>query len=275
MTLYINKIPVNIHMFSSGECHPTLVAETASEVQLYAELFDANAVMSLLLVVDALRRKDPNVIIRLTLPYFPYARQDRVCNEGEAFGVEVMAGLINNLDCQTVTIFDPHSDVTTERVKNVVVKTLGDLFLNTSMPAEVMTKDYVLVSPDAGALDKVSTLAQGLRMKGYGQQMLQTSKKRDTKTGRILYSTVEEEVEHKDYLIVDDICDGGSTFISLAKVLHEKGAKSVALYVTHGIFSQGLDVLKQTLSHVYCHHRVGATDYVDDFLTIVNPNPHK
>jgi len=70
----------------------------------------------------------------------------------------------------------------------------------------------------------------------------------------------------KNLVIVDDICDGGRTFIELARVLKEKGANKVALYVTHGIFSQGLDVLKEHIDHVYCVHAFNAER--SDFLTI-------
>ena len=49
--------------------------------------------------------------IELVIPYFPYARQDRVCIEGEALGAAVMANFINNLDFAKVTIWDAHSEV--------------------------------------------------------------------------------------------------------------------------------------------------------------------
>jgi ribose-phosphate pyrophosphokinase len=43
-------------------------------------------------------------------------------------------------------------------------------------------------------------------------------------------------------LIVDDICDGGATFVALARKLREAGAIEVSLFVTHGIFSKGKDL---------------------------------
>jgi ribose-phosphate pyrophosphokinase len=47
----------------------------------------------------------------------------------------------------------------------------------------------------------------------------------------------------RDFLIVDDICDGGRTFIELAKVLRPLTSGQVKLYVTHGIFSAGFEAL--------------------------------
>jgi ribose-phosphate pyrophosphokinase len=53
-------------------------------------------------------------------------------------------------------------------------------------------------------------------------------------------------------LIVDDICDGGATFIGIADAIHEKDPDAdVRLYVTHGIFSKGIDVFKGKLNHIY------------------------
>jgi ribose-phosphate pyrophosphokinase len=60
-----------------------------------------------------------------------------------------------------------------------------------------------------------------------------------------------EHVRDHNFLIVDDICDGGRTFIELAKVLRPLTNGSIFLYVTHGIFSQGLDVFKGVIDHIY------------------------
>lgn len=51
-------------------------------------------------------------------------------------------------------------------------------------------------------------------------------------------------------LIVDDICDGGGTFIGLAEELKRKNAGKIYLAVSHGIFSKGIDKL-DFLAHVY------------------------
>ena len=52
-------------------------------------------------------------------------------------------------------------------------------------------------------------------------------------------------------MIVDDTCDGGRTFIELAKVLRARNAGKIELYVTHGIFSKGL---KELSEHFDCIH---------------------
>ena len=50
----------------------------------------------------------------------------------------------------------------------------------------------------------------------------------------------------KKVLIVDDICDRGGTFIGLTKILKQMGCSSVGLYTTHGIYSGGVDIIKDS-----------------------------
>ena len=70
---------------------------------------------------------------------------------------------------------------------------------------------------------------------------------------------------------IDDICDGGQTFISLAQSLKKQGAAEIFLYVTHGIFSKGLDQLKTCIQHIYCYHLVGhhLDSHHPSFITIL------
>ena len=71
-------------------------------------------------------------------------------------------------------------------------------------------------------------------------------KVRDQLTGNIVRYKIVGEPVGKNVLIIDDICDGGMTFKLLAKDLLAAGAKSVVLFVTHGLFSKGLQTLKDS-----------------------------
>ena len=66
---------------------------------------------------------------------------------------------------------------------------------------------------------------------------------RDTATGNIIRTDISvQDFKGANLMIVDDICDGGRTFIELAKVLRERNAGKIELFITHGIFSKGVDV---------------------------------
>lgn len=204
-----------------------------------AQIVDSDGVMQLLMVKDAIDRMvGPSSRKGLLLPYVPYARQDRVCNQGEALSIKVMADLINSMGFDEVVIYDPHSNVTTALIKNCTAISLSD-FANLSLRFRNISHDKTFVAPDFGATKKVEKLAEFLGRK----EVIQGIKRRDLKTGKLSGFAFEGDVEGKDFLIVDDICDGGGTFVGLTKVLKDAGANSVSLFVTHGIFSKGIQVL--------------------------------
>lgn len=85
-----------VMVFSGGEVGVRVGLEHRDRpARIEARLRSANDVLELLSVWDALKRGRGVSDVELWVPYFPYARQDRVCAEGEALGASVMAGLIN------------------------------------------------------------------------------------------------------------------------------------------------------------------------------------
>ena len=111
------------------------------------------------------------------------------------------------------------------------------------------TGNRVVICPDAGAEKRIQKL---------GLPYVMATKVRDAKTGNIIATRLFDEDEQgvsrvagKDTIIVDDICEGGRTFIELAKVLKAHGAATVALYVTHGIFSKGHQCFRGLIEDIY------------------------
>ncbi len=198
--------------------------------------------MELAMVADALRRFD-NVKIGVFLPYLPYARQDRVCDTGEAFSLQVFCKLLNSLNFDKVTICDPHSDVGPALINNVKVISQFDIinkwldFINVCNNPKV-----TFVSPDAGSNKKTSILA------GFFQKpnFVRADKLRDLTNGNIKETIVYcDDFKGQDVVCADDIIDGGRTFIELAKVCKAKNCGKFILYATHGIFSKGVETLYQ------------------------------
>jgi ribose-phosphate pyrophosphokinase len=180
------------------------------------------------LAVDALHRMDVT-IDTLIIPYFPAARQDRVMIPGEPLSVKVYADIINGLGFRKVIVFDAHSEVTLA----------------------------VLISPDGGALKKIYKVSEFLG----GKEVIECSKSRDVKTGKLTGAKVyADDLNGKACLIVDDICDGGGTFIGLAEALKAKNAGELFLAVSHGLFSKGFEELK-------CFEKVFTTD---SFMDVEN-----
>lgn len=269
MTILVEGSEIKRFNFSAGECYVQLPSSyLPSIVNLYAKLNCSDDIMSLLLIVDAIRRHNSKSQINLTIPYFPYARQDRVCNLGESLSVKVMADLINSLNCQSVTICDPHSDVTPALINNCTIKSLEEIVINSALFNFIESHNLCLVSPDAGAEKKILKLNKSLAAAGINTELICATKVRNVSNGEITSVKFFGYVADKKLIILDDICDGGKTFVELAKKLLQGGAKEVYLYVTHGIFSKGFEELKKYFKHIYCYHLLNEANN-DEILTII------
>lgn len=187
--------------------------------------------------------------IKLALPYVPYGRQDRATTKKDAFSLRTYCSLLNSLNFDRVTIVDPHSDVTTALINWVrVINQVDIINLFEAFRQRILQGNIYLCSPDAGSNKKTMEVAKYFDH----NRFIRADKIRDVSTGQIKETIVYGDVEGYDVCIVDDICDGGATFIALAKGLKTKGAKKVILYVTHGIFSKGTEhLLSQGIDEIY------------------------
>jgi ribose-phosphate pyrophosphokinase len=220
------------------------------EVTITHRVNSSSDLMKVILANDALQRIG-HERIHLYIPYLPYARQDRVMVKGEPLSIKVFTKLINACEFRSVTVLDPHSEVGTALLDRVKIQTNRELVDTTfvSLYAHGINKDEIaVISPDAGAYKKIYKTCESINYKG---QIVLCNKVRDLGTGEIISLTVDGTVENKVCVIIDDICDGGRTFIELATQLRNRGAKSVILIVTHGIFSYGVEPLQPVIDHVY------------------------
>lgn len=252
---------VDSFQFPGGEIQVRIenyVEKFAPYTTIKAYLYSSDDIMTLLLTVDALRRRLSKTRINLIIPYFPYARQDRVCSLGEAFSLEVMANLINGLNAQEVVVYDPHSPKVGDLIKNYQEITLMELLKeeetipNLFREAEA-GQNGILVCPDKGAQSRFRLVEQLLRHTYFGVPFV-FNKRRDPKTGKIQGLELEPVdtrwIDDHPLWIFDDICDGGATFKMI--VDYFGGQFKVNLVVTHGIFSN-FENLK-VFNHVYCVH---------------------
>ncbi len=151
---------------------------------------------------------------------------------------------------------DPHSDVLEACINNITKYTN---FGVTKMALDdVGYENVCLVSPDAGAYKKIFDVATWFGI----DEIITASKVRDVKTGKILKTVVPELSDNNmNYVIVDDICDGGRTFIELAKVIKEqKPDAKIYLVVTHGIFSAGFEELNNYFEMIYTTNSIKDID---------------
>lgn len=199
----------------------------------------------LLLLVSSVLRNSGYTTINVDIRYLLGARMDRAIDSLQPFTLEVVARVINSCGFSEVGILDVHSDVATRLIRNSV----NVIPIEAAKQAILSSGANVFVCPDKGASYRTQRIWVSTK---YSTRIIYCEKTRDPNTGALSGFKVNDYNPAEDgyvALITDDICDGGGTFVGLAKELRKAGAKKVYLYVTHGIFSKGLPL--EEIDHVY------------------------
>jgi len=172
------------------------------------------------------------------IPYFPFARHDRRIDAGDGLELELALELVREL---RLVIADPHSDVAGQ-VRHFGQPEIVGAFRR----AGLFDHDPVVIIPDAGAAKKAYQWLDGA-------DVVQALKHRDSMTGKLSgFAVLADDLNSRPCIIVDDICDGGGTFLGLADELQSKNAGRLTLAVTHGLFTKGLDALAKRFDTIAC-----------------------
>lgn len=263
-----SDISYKIQKFPDGQVDIILQADTSDlegeEIKIMSRFNSFEDLGLIICTTKALRNLGVKNI-HLYIPYLLGARSERRFNEGSAsYLVEIIAPIINAQEYKSVIVIDVHHpSVTHAVIKNL--KLLSNAYITTEFLADYYLThrpgDFVLVSPDKGAYEKIRSLA---RVISYTDPILVCDKARDL-NGKIIETIVPFNTNNvgKDFVIVDDICDGGRTFIEIAKVLKGQIARhaskrdnKIFLVVTHGVFSAGFDELSKYFDGIYCTNSV-------------------
>ena len=208
------------------------------EAEVVCSITDSLKMMHLLQTANALDHLRATKK-RLIIPYLMAARYDRLMQHGDSFDLEVIAGLINSCAFEKVLLFDVHSAVSLQLINNAIN-------VNNKQLVEEYTKpDAIVICPDAGAAKKVG---EYLNWNKNFKEIVYCDKKRELSTGRLTLEVNEpEKCADKNCVIIDDICDGGATFLSIAGQIKPK---HLTLIVSHGIFSKGFAMLEKEFDEI-------------------------
>jgi ribose-phosphate pyrophosphokinase len=180
----------------------------------------------------------------LVLPYIPGARADR----GNPFGLEVYADFINDMYLSQIIVFDPHSEVSEELLGDEMNLTVvhSDELWRQAYIKPILDEYTAIIAPDKGAVERASAVADILDL-----PLLTATKERDFETGKLTNFAIDGITEEGRYLIVDDICEGGGTFLGLVESFPVE-PDQIDLFVSHGSFSgHALYKLPKTFYKVY------------------------
>lgn len=238
------------------EIKPTIFPDKTSQVWKLPESvfqnhcsicwdFESEAeVFHLMQLLDLASKEGEVSTVHIHMPTLPYARQDKEIENGSTFALRSLGRLLLdkqlNFRSLSASSFDAHSNI------------LGNYlsFSSESPLTEICSAIYefeanCLCFPDHGASTRYADAVQA----NGPIATITLSKSRDQLTGEVTGLLVDSTTgiidDHKPLriLIVDDICDGGRTFIEASKLLHSRYECKIGLYVSHGIFSKGTQVL--------------------------------
>lgn len=247
MKIYTKAGELAYKVFAFSDSQPHFELQTFerefNEVTIETAIKSTNDLFLVLLASQVLRNNG-YAVVNLDIRYLLGARMDRAISWSQPFTLEVVANLINGGGFNRVRILDAHSEVTTRLIRNSVNILPAFAVAQANEASRNSYKERCRwVIPDKGAVPRVMELWH--RVPHATSMIIRASKVRDTSTGALTGFSVDVgkgflTSGEASCLIIDDICDGGGTFVGLAKELRKAGAKSVNLFVTHGIFSKAL-----------------------------------
>lgn len=242
--------------FPAGEAHVKLTGKERKEVgelTQYARVnsADGNDLFELAMWADACLGRGEKTV--LEIPYLPGARADH--KEEMVFGARVYADFLNTFHVDRIICFDPHSMVMPSMLHNWVAipstRLVRQYVVGHADYGMQMQKYQGIIAPDKGAVDRASQVAKACHLPIYYAE-----KHRNKDTGKLTDFTCEPLPDEGKFLVVDDICDGGGTFMGLATVTGLP-MERLGLYVSHGVFSGNAHNL------MAYYHEVWTTDSLD------------
>jgi ribose-phosphate pyrophosphokinase len=259
----ISEVEFKVSKFPDGQQTIDLlewssIGKYTDPVMIKSRLNSFRDLELIICATQAVRNIQPNKEIQLYVPYFLGSRSDRKFVEGGVnYLKQVICPIINSQNYSKVITVDSHSDVLEaclnnyEKISNIKLAKWALSNIDNKNGAQDRT---MIVSPDAGALKKIYDIAKTFRIKN----VVTAGKVRDIVTGNIVKTELPQmNLDGIEQIVIfDDICDGGRTFIELAKVIREQTEKPIYLVVTHGIFSAGLLELSKHFNGVYSTNSV-------------------
>jgi len=188
--------------------------------------------MELLIFIDSLKRASARSI-RLVIPYFGYARQERKASGRQPITAKLVADLLTVAGADRVITFDLHAPQI-QGFFNIPVDDLKGAYVLIDQVKNLNLKDVVVASPDYGGLERARDFADKL---GENISVAGIDKIRYA-TNQTKVMNVFGDVQGKNIIIIDDIIDTGNSIIKAAQTFLNNGACTVYAACIHPVLSQ-------------------------------------
>ena len=191
--------------------------------------------MELCLLIRTMKRASA-ASITVVIPYYGYARQDRKVKARVPISAADVAYLLEQSGATRVVTVDLHCGQIQGFFQNIPVDNLYASLVFTPYIVAKPLQKVVVVSPDAGGVERANQFIQDLGRKGMAADLAVISKQR-AKAGVISSMHLIGDVKDADAIIIDDMCDTGGTLVKAAQLLKDNGARRVFAVITHAVFS--------------------------------------
>ena len=222
---------VKVSRFSDGEIQPVFQESIRGDyVFLIQGTFaPTDNLMELLLMIDAARRASAYKVIAV-IPYYGYARQDRKDKPRVAIGSKLIANMLTTAGADRVITMDLHAPQI-QAFFDIPVDHLDSSAIFIPYIEQLRLKNLTFAAPDVGSANRVREIAS------YFDAEMVICDKHRKRANEIASMVVIGDVQGKDIVLIDDLCDTGGTLAKSAGLLMEKGARSVRALCTHPVLS--------------------------------------
>lgn len=261
ITLDLQDLPADFEFFhfSAGEPHIKIPDLGESVVNVLARIDNWDDYGKLLVLLSAVSNQLPMAgALTVYVPYFPAARMDRQDNHTpltvDIYAEGICAAMQRGLCELWLCTFDLHSKLAEDRI----LACAGDVnlkLLDVGMldPGHFDEDIDLIIAPDKGAVERATTFRDFYYPTA---EVIYAEKARDFGTGHIDSYRLPDLPRHYKALVVDDICDGGRTPNLVAQAWFDQAKfrsspHEIQLYVSHGLFSRGIDNIDPLFSKIY------------------------
>jgi ribose-phosphate pyrophosphokinase len=187
--------------------------------------------MELLIYLDCLKRASAKRVTAV-IPYFGYARQDRKDEGRVPITAKLVANVITAAGADRILAIDLHAAQLQGFFDIPVDHLTGELVLSKYFRGKKIEK-LTVVSPDVGNIKIASRYATDL-----GGDLAIVHKRR-VSGSEVQAQELIGTVEGRNVLMCDDMITTAGTVCSAAQLVKERGAKSICVGATHGVFAPG------------------------------------
>jgi ribose-phosphate pyrophosphokinase len=265
-------LKINTGIFPAGEVYTDVslvnmeIANASGGCRINTRINSSDDLMTLLMTANALKERGVKKVMAF-IPYFPYSRQDRACGKGESFSLRVICDIFTASDIDEITTYDIHSNVADILLS---LRSMNNCKFYNNFPevgsfvenAGIRKERLALICPDNGASKKIEELNKALPL---FEKVVYCHKMREN--GRVVYRDILDDLKGLIPVVVDDICDDNTAFLALSEKLQQAKSEQPYLFVSHGIFSNGLDELKKAYKSIGTTNSI-QEQYEDNFISM-------